>query len=169
MTPTVANSSVYASDSGDNADRRDSGGGSVSGGRGVYNSDDDDECATPQLSSPPRAELMLSKDRDMSDFVVPASAELFRRRLEEAEAEDAAREAATSAMADGPLELVSEEEYSRVRVVGERGGKYPHNVFTCARPLCLTVVAELGRRIGSLSVGGDLYPRLWLRMVPRER
>lgn len=69
---------------------------------------EDDECRTPELSSPARGDVYGDDSGDRSAAfdsagVESTSAALCRRRLEEEE------------MKDGPLELVSEEEYSRVR------------------------------------------------------
>lgn len=86
-------------------------GGGSSNTRGGAGSDDGDSdvCPTPELSSPLRS---------------AGSAAICRRRLEEADGEGygggeddeeaAVATAAESTACDGPLELVSEEEYARV-------------------------------------------------------
>lgn len=101
------------------------GGGGCSGGGGGYGSTgsandrdgddvndpyDSDECPTPELSSPLRSTDLSSGSN--------GSAALCRRRLEEAGSgvgeDDGGGETGSSA-SGGPLELVSEEEYARVR------------------------------------------------------
>ena len=75
--------------------------------------DDDGCCQTPELPTLPRADVTA-----VEDDVVAADAALCRRRLEEAddEGKDDTASAATERF-DGPLELVSEEEYARVCVM----------------------------------------------------
>ncbi|CAM9208345.1 unnamed protein product [Ascophyllum nodosum] len=71
--------------------------------------DDDGCCQTPELPTLPRADVTA-----VEDDVVAADAALCRRRLEEADdkGKDDTASAATERF-DGPLELVSEEEYAR--------------------------------------------------------
>lgn len=94
------------------------------GGSGGYGSEDsDDDGGTPQLSSPPRASMI-----EDHGGVETRSARCRRRLAEEGEmagrgGEDSrsgggvslAAEAAVAAAVEGPLELVSEEEYAEVK------------------------------------------------------
>lgn len=116
-TPTMVDPNSSHSNSGVTGTQGESGG---------YDSEDsDDDRGTPQLSSPPRTSMIEVEDHG---GVETRSARCRRRLAEEGEmagrgGEDGrsggvvslAAEAAVAAAVEGPLELVSEEEYAKVK------------------------------------------------------
>lgn len=119
--------------------------------------EDDDDCRTPELFSPPRTEFFGGLEAADVDT---AGAAVCRRLLEEAdggrgdgEGQEEGREdgdvARTLGVDDGPLELVSEEEYARVST---RKSAFLCSVsacdrrLTCHRAIELTCTRELRPR-----------------------
>lgn len=129
-------------ENGDTFDSGGSGGGSDYGdGYGGHEEEDEDDCRTPELSSPPRTAVFA---QGLESEAPAVSAALCWQRLEEAEdvvdkelREEAGREkggggeeervsggAVAAFRGDGPLKFVSQEEYARVRksLEGPSGG-----------------------------------------------